>query len=488
MRSRHAHRSLICAAVVAGALAVPGHAAAPTGTLATNASLGPVAAARGTVAWSAWDPAIARFRLIVRGPSGVPRALAVRPQRSPFAVSAGAGPNGHTWLVWHRCTGFSTDRTDVAPSGCHIVGWDLAHPGEQRIPGASRKGHTDYAPSIDGRRVAFADAPDSGKPARPKLLITTFPGALKVRSVAALPLTSCELSADLRCSPVTTARVWTTALHGSSLAVGASIATTAAESAGICGLSVLRLTDLASGSGRTLGRAICGLSGALMSTAAFGSDGGLWWARTCGGDDGGCLDGRGDPQRIDPATGVVQRLTGPTTRLLSLAVSGTTPVLSRRSPPALSGSCFVQPDGTALGSQAYVCGSVTAIGLPALVPAKLRDPRQPDDGSLPVLTTTRLQVLRPPPRIACDPRRGATLWAGAFTPPTGTRPHPTPAIAVAAKTAGRPAVHARVRRATTYWRYQAMTLAGPAACHRTWTLRYRATATTPAASFSVRVG
>jgi hypothetical protein len=456
--------------VLLGLVAVLGTAgaagAAPlSGVLATDAGPGPVAAYANTAAWSRWDEAAGGYRLVVnRG--GRVRTLDVPVATRPFAVTAGRGPSGSTWLVWSRCAGSSTD----VEGECDVEGYDLARNTPKAFPFAARAGVQERAPAIHGDRLLYVTG---GTTDVGVVHLSALDGS-DDRILDVLPTTTCGLSLYGECEAVTRATPVASALRLGVAAV-ASRVSTAGDDVGICGLANVRLLDLRTGVARTVDDAICGLSGQALSDLAFDTDGRLWWRQRCGGDQSACLGTAGGPFR--QGLSARQRLVNALgSRLSGVAVAGRTPLLASRAPRTQAG-CTPGPQ-----EAEYRCTTIATVASPAFEPLRPEPERLPPAGYLTVKGGSRVLLLRPPATMACSrgetaPRPGATLWAGASWLRADPRLRTAgPAVPVRATSRGR-AVRGTVSRGPKGWEGQRtaqLDLGTPArACGRTWTLTYR---------------
>ena len=449
--------------VAALAAATPARAAGgPSGLLAPEAA-GSVAAAGDVVAWSAYDPALGAYRLMLWR-DGAAAPLAVAPSPGPFDVSAGHGPDGAVWLVWSRC----------AALRCDVVGYDLANPGERPIPAAATPAGNEHMPAIDGTRLAFVR--DRGT--TPQILVAGVSGAPKARVVAAaLPTGVCDEGQRPLCQPTRRVVVDGIALHGDGLAVSARASSLAGGSEpGTCGLAGLRYVDLHTGLARRLTDAICGAAGAHITRPAFDARGRLWFLRACNSTRDACRGPGGSPQRYEPRTG-----TSWGTQAIAdgsgLGVAATTGglVLARWAPPR----CVLPGDAA--------CETITAVPGPSLRVPPTWSARTPDVPLATVERRGRLPVLRPASVVPClvadpHPRLGADIWGGALVLPGqgGT---------FAVRMAGG---HSAGRRLTPgaspsgRWQFAHVSLVGRAVCGGTALVTYRLHGE-PATTFRVRV-
>jgi hypothetical protein len=108
-------RSVVCAALVAAAIAPAAHADV---TVATVGKPTPVSSHGGRLAWSAFDPATSRYSLMTRI-NGVTSPVPVAPRTVPFDVDLGPGESGDTVAVYSRCR---RDPGRSGPTGNAIIG------------------------------------------------------------------------------------------------------------------------------------------------------------------------------------------------------------------------------------------------------------------------------------------------------------------------------------------------------------------------------
>jgi hypothetical protein len=355
-----AHRAVL-AVVASSAVALlpaPAQAAPLSGVLATDAADAPIAAYADTAAWSRWDDAVGAYRIMVdRGGSVAP--VDVPPSPRPFALSAGRGPDGATWLVWVRCADASTDAED----DCDIEGYDLGTRTPAAFPFAARPGVSEIAPAIHDDRLVYVV---SGGAAGPDRVHLSAPDGTNDRVIDVLPASTCALSLYGECSVVTRAATLSSAVRADRVAVTSRV-DTALGDIGICGLATVRLLDLRTSAVRTLDDAVCGLSGQWLADATFDADGRLWWRQGCAGDESACQGTRAGPFRQTDA-GLQRLVNDAGSRLASVAVARRTPVIAVRAPRATAG-CSTGPD-----MAVYRCATVSAIASPSY--ASVRPPRE----------------------------------------------------------------------------------------------------------------
>ena len=151
------HRLIRCAAlgaiVVLAFVSLPVETAGAETVLASGLPQAPkVSAAGQAVAWSAFDPSVSAWRLMVLS-DGITQALPIAPNATPFDVDL--GDNGHGGLVasYSRCSQPST--TPMSSVGCRLFVYEFATGAEHAIAAANLPGYSQFLPSMAGGRVAF---------------------------------------------------------------------------------------------------------------------------------------------------------------------------------------------------------------------------------------------------------------------------------------------------------------------------------------------
>ena len=152
---------LIAAAVLA--LAPRAEAATEVGT---TARMTPVTAYGGTIAWSEFDVATDRYRLVVRR-GGVARRAPVAGRGVPFDVDLGPGPDGRVTAVYSRCRREprvgELRHVHATGGGCDVYRHVLGSRTESRVRLAARRDRSEVLPSVwKGSLVFAARAPGSG--------------------------------------------------------------------------------------------------------------------------------------------------------------------------------------------------------------------------------------------------------------------------------------------------------------------------------------
>lgn len=141
-------------------------------TLATLTRPSPVSAYGGVLAWSDYNAAIGRYRLITQtGPEVA--AVPVATRTVPFDVDVGPDASGRPVLLYSRCAheppGFSSFTGLPAwrfGSRCDIYEYQPFAKKERRLNHVSSRHRSETLPSIWKDRIAFAgvDEPDGGLP------------------------------------------------------------------------------------------------------------------------------------------------------------------------------------------------------------------------------------------------------------------------------------------------------------------------------------
>ncbi|MEX2194666.1 MAG: hypothetical protein WD844_05210 [Thermoleophilaceae bacterium] len=151
------------AATIAVLTAAP--AAGAQSTIAELRAPAKVTAYGSVIAWSEYEPASREFHLMVREGGEQPRRVAVGPRRVPFDVDAGRREGGGTVLAYSRCRREPAYRFGAAEAmlpnwstgrGCDLYLYDLESGRERRIRSVSARDASEFMPSVDGDRIAFA--------------------------------------------------------------------------------------------------------------------------------------------------------------------------------------------------------------------------------------------------------------------------------------------------------------------------------------------
>ncbi|HEV2752293.1 MAG TPA: PQQ-dependent sugar dehydrogenase, partial [Solirubrobacteraceae bacterium] len=117
----------------------------------------------GVLAWSAFDPAVDGWRLVVQRGGGSPQAAAVEPRGVPFDLDLGPAQDGGVVAVYSRCAREPVKHRGggaleyARGRGCDVFRLDLgAGGGEERLERASTEEASEFLPSIWKDSVAFA--------------------------------------------------------------------------------------------------------------------------------------------------------------------------------------------------------------------------------------------------------------------------------------------------------------------------------------------
>jgi hypothetical protein len=144
MPSRLRQLLLPLAGLAALAAAAPAHADDMVAELSRDT---PIAAYGGALAWSAYDAASDRYRLVVvAAPGAAPAAVPIAPSRRAFDVSLGPDSHGRVVALYSRCKGAGTR--------CDIYRYGLVDRRERKL-GFSSPREDEAWPVQWGSRVAF---------------------------------------------------------------------------------------------------------------------------------------------------------------------------------------------------------------------------------------------------------------------------------------------------------------------------------------------
>jgi hypothetical protein len=133
----------------------------PDRQLAAAPRASTVSGFKGWLAFSAYDPSAADYRLTLRRPDGTLVPASVPPRQVPFDVDLGPGPSGRLLAVYSRCATEPRLERDGMPipgggRGCDIYRYDVGLEREARVPTAGRAEGSEFLPSVWGTRLAFA--------------------------------------------------------------------------------------------------------------------------------------------------------------------------------------------------------------------------------------------------------------------------------------------------------------------------------------------
>lgn len=128
----------------------------------------PVSAYAGHVVFSAWDPAVSQYRLMLSVDGLRPAPVDVAPRGVPFDADIGPGPGGGVHAIYSRCAKEPiVERVgNVLPAwntgkGCDLFRVDLMTGSERRIPHLSSSRASEFLPTIWRYQVAFARRRDA---------------------------------------------------------------------------------------------------------------------------------------------------------------------------------------------------------------------------------------------------------------------------------------------------------------------------------------
>ena len=313
-------RLLLLASLAGLAAATPASASAPP--IATVSAPSTVAAYGGTLAWSAYDDATRRFTLMVRDDAGV-RSLGVATRGAAFDVDLGPGPDGTPVAVYSRCAADPTFAEPLGYRGCRLYRYDLPGGPEQAIPIRRPAGFSDAKPAIWRGRLAWVRRADSGPGGdRPQVLVGAADGSGTPRPLSLITLHRCwrnyDPSPPTICGPTRRRSVRGLDLSPAGVAISQEYLCPAAPKFGRAGCGgggggfyETELTmSTAGGHLRRLADSVAGLGGQIWTDPVF-SGGGLYFARACLGDPGGCARGGSRIVRYDLRTHRYTRSPGP---------------------------------------------------------------------------------------------------------------------------------------------------------------------------------
>lgn len=304
-------------------LASPALAAAdtPIGSLARPT---PVRSWAGMSVLSVLEPGTSRYRLAVMRGTAEPRPLpGIASASKAFDADIGPGPGGAATIVFTRCR---------AGARCHLSRTTPAGGAERPIAGATSTDGAESAPTVWGRRLAFARTYAMGGSSRVYVRPLDAPESVRSTRLPGVPRRVCEDFAP--CRAVTDGRVPELELRGTTLAQ--SVRFGLARS-GICGAGQIRLVDVGRQSSRKVAETVCGLSGSSwVGLGLIGRQ--LLFARICPGDPAGCSGVGAIAYRYTPRDGSTETTPRPD------VLSGFSPVdadhaLEVREPDTRDGTC-----------------------------------------------------------------------------------------------------------------------------------------------------
>jgi hypothetical protein len=139
-------RAAAVAGVAATLFAAAGALAADP-TLTTDTTAANASAHNGDVVWSRVD--VGGQSHLVQRVFARPRDVPARPKDGLFDPDLGTSRRGHRVIVYTRCAGLSGQ-------GCDIWQYDVSSRRERKVPGASSKRCSEFAPSVWISKFAFA--------------------------------------------------------------------------------------------------------------------------------------------------------------------------------------------------------------------------------------------------------------------------------------------------------------------------------------------
>jgi hypothetical protein len=299
-------RRAVPPALAVALLCAPGAARADQ-TIATTPRPTGVAAGQGLAAFSAYDPAIHAYRLMIARRGRVERA-SVRPSPTRFDVDVGPTKGGRAYLVYSRCE----SREGPVPRGCDIYAYDPDHNDENRYA-ASSPTESDVHPTYWRGRIAFVRYYGSGDDPRPIVYTRRARSPRPSQRLPGLPDRRCRGTAG--CAQVT-GTIDELELYGDHLAETAFDATHVTFEPN---QTEVRLVNVDSGRSEQIARRGSGESGQHFLGLSFRA-GRLYTYLGCGADTGGCQRGVGGAYRYRYSTGDWSRAPS-SERLSAFAVS-----------------------------------------------------------------------------------------------------------------------------------------------------------------------
>jgi len=286
---------LTAVAASAVALALPASAAAQ-GVAAPGAPTA-VREYAGTIVFSQFDAASARWSLAVRRAGATqPELLPVAPSPTPFDADIGPDSRGRPAVIYQRCGG-----SPQVPTGCDLFVFSLAGAsGERAVRNANDPHNDDVHPTLWRGRIAWTRTYRTGPNESNPIVYTKTLTAPRSRPSTRLPGVPRRRCGDFSrvCGLTTDRRVEALELWGANLAM--TVAYGCRGCSGI-GERELRLVDVGKRAARQVAFQVVGLSGQSLIGPSFFA-GQLGWYKACLGDPGGCKQGQSGPFRYRLST------------------------------------------------------------------------------------------------------------------------------------------------------------------------------------------
>lgn len=292
----------IALATVAALLALAAPAAAETVVTSVERPT-PIRSWKGIGAFSVYDRDARVYRLAVTRVGAEPELLPVAPRTVPFDADVGPDTRDDPAVVYSRC-----EREANARGGgrrdCDIYRYSLTRNAEARIRNADSDVASEFNPTIWGGRVAWVRTYDRREGDAPYVYTRelTAPRSRRSQRLPGVPTRRCaefdRESLQDPCGPTTNRRVHELELYGRNLAL--NVAYNHKRGIGLRDTEV-RL-DRLDGGVRQVVRQHGGLGGQSYVGLSF-DEGRLYWARTCGGDPGGCSERNAGAFRYRLSTG-----------------------------------------------------------------------------------------------------------------------------------------------------------------------------------------
>ena len=153
-------RTALAAAVLAATVAAPAAAVAAPTPVALEQRPSSVASYENILAWSHYDTATGRYRLMIQQPGQAAAPAPIPDSGAPFDVDLGGSRSGAPTAVYTRCTtpGRAPGAKDANPrpgSGCDIYRYVLGAAAEEHLTQLSAPSADERQPTVSRGEIAF---------------------------------------------------------------------------------------------------------------------------------------------------------------------------------------------------------------------------------------------------------------------------------------------------------------------------------------------